>query len=653
MATAKTLAILAAAMSLAAPADVLASSRSGYSVAVPVSNQNMKECGGCDRVAAEVRRFDANRIFIGTGKYAGDRWSRADTMSRLKKNVQDFKARGFEVGVWNWTFWCVSTNGFTTMTGSDGWKSNGFACPLDPAFRQMAGDYLRDFAKCGPDLIMFDDDYRYGNLHGAALVCTCPLHMARIRKLLGEDVSPGELQKRAMTGGRNRYRDAWMSVNGAAFRDFAAEMRRRVDEVDPRIRLGLCAVMSLWDNDGVDAATIARILAGNTRPFLRLIGAPYWAVERLYYDGRLANVFEFVRMERSWCKGGDMEIFAEGDTYPRPRWRCPASYLELYDLAMRADGRLDGILKYGVDYSSAGEERGYALRHECNRALYAAVEAAFSGKQATGVRVYEEMNRLGDLEIEKEQEGTTKAFSVFGSPAAKLMSTCGIPTTWEGTGVVGVAFGPNVKYVPQAAFRQGLLIDAWAARILMAQGVDVGVRKWVSKRKVSREMDSGPEDSYSMDAFDAWEIETDPAARPLGYFVKGDGRFPSAYVYENAVGARFMVFAFDAYFNGGGMIRSNFRPRQIASGVKMLAGAPLPAFVDGGLDVYLMAKDAPDARAVGIWNTSSDALIAPEIRLDGAYATAEFINCTGRLEGAKAVLSNVPAWSFAGIVLKK
>ena len=35
--------------------------------------------------------------------------------------------------------------------------------------------------------------------------------------------------------------------------------------------------MSSWDIDGTNAYELAKILAGNTKPLVRLIGAPYWA----------------------------------------------------------------------------------------------------------------------------------------------------------------------------------------------------------------------------------------------------------------------------------------------------------------------------------------------------------------------------------------
>ena len=109
--------------------------------------------------------------------------------------------------------------------------------------------------------------------------------------------------------------------------------------------------------------SISKALAGDTKPIIRLIGAPYWAVDK-FLGNMLQDVVELERMESSWTSAEDIEIIAEGDTYPRPRYIVPSSLLEMYDMAMRIDGSHTGILKYMVDYNSTAEfETSYLTRH--------------------------------------------------------------------------------------------------------------------------------------------------------------------------------------------------------------------------------------------------------------------------------------------------
>lgn len=55
-------------------------------------------------------------------------------------------------------------------------------------------------AKCGVDLIMFDDDFRFGFRHG--MHCVCENHMSIIRSKLNENISVDEIRKKIFFGGK-------------------------------------------------------------------------------------------------------------------------------------------------------------------------------------------------------------------------------------------------------------------------------------------------------------------------------------------------------------------------------------------------------------------------------------------------------------------
>ena len=84
-------------------------------------------------------------------------------------------------------------------------------------------------------------------------------------------------------------------------------MRIAVDSINPDIRMAFCACMSSWDLDGVDAYTITKILAGNTKPLIRLSGAPYWAVNQAFGQ-RLQGVIEQERMARKILGRNKIEL---------------------------------------------------------------------------------------------------------------------------------------------------------------------------------------------------------------------------------------------------------------------------------------------------------------------------------------------------------
>ena len=340
-----------------------------YKISVPIVVRSCRRYTP-EAMLAEVKKFDAQRVFLALGYYQLDPENRKEDIEDLRTYCRIFKEAGLEVGAWIWTFGFQEKIPFHTMTllTGDVDDDDSMACPLDQDFLKFSYDYIRDIAGTGVDIIMFDDDFRYGIL-GETPACLCPLHVARINETLGEELTREELAEKILSGGKSKYRDAWIRVNGDGFRGFARNARAAVDSVDPTIRMGACACMTSWDIDGVTASELATILAGDTQPFVRLIGAPYWAVNRSW-GNFVQDVVELERMESAWTRFDGIEIFAEGDASPRPRISCPAAYLEAFDTAIRASGCTDGILKYGVDYcSEPGYENGYAVMHSRNRPL--------------------------------------------------------------------------------------------------------------------------------------------------------------------------------------------------------------------------------------------------------------------------------------------
>ena len=159
---------------------------------------------------------------------------------------------------------------------------------------------------------------------------------------------------------------------------------------------------------------------------------------------------------------------------------------------------------------------------------------------------------------------------------------------------------------------------------------------------------------------EAYSIQTDKCAEVISYFVKSNPYMftrkdptPAAYMYENGEGERFLVFSFNGYYNGEAMDRSYARARQISDAVQWLTGKKLPAFVYGNPDLYIMTKVSDGEMAVGLWNCSADYAMEPTVELDGEYRDVEFINCTGELQGDKVLLCDIPAFTFAAVVVKK
>ncbi len=249
-----------------------------YKISIPIMNCNVMRSDR-NRLLQEIRRFGAERVFLALDTYETDENKRAEVLKSLRDNCRFFQENGLEIGAWIWAFWVKNNRIFRNMRSIKGTEIRQAMCPTDEKFIEFATDYIRDIAKSGVSLIMFDDDLRYGFLSDSP-ACLCDRHIEMINEITGERSTREELEKYITSGTKNKFRDAYLQANGDAFRHFAIRVREAVNDVEPCIRVGICACMSTWDIDGTDAYELAKLLAGNTKPFARLIGAPYWAVKQ-------------------------------------------------------------------------------------------------------------------------------------------------------------------------------------------------------------------------------------------------------------------------------------------------------------------------------------------------------------------------------------
>ncbi len=618
-----------------------------YKISVPMTNYNIKRAGR-EKLLSEIRRFDAQRVFLALSCYETDENKKKRALEDLADNCAFFKSHGFEVGAWIWTFWIQAESSFRDMRTIQGKDIVGHKCPTDESFVRFACDYIRDIAKTGVDLIMFDDDFRYG-FQADAAACLCDGHIARINVLTGEEKTREELEAFITTGGKNKYRDAFLQVNGDVFREFSKAVRSAVDTVDENMRVGFCACMSSWDLDGTTADEIARLLAGNTKPFVRLIGAPYWGAMNAWGNS-LQDVIELERMESVWTRKGEIEIFTEGDAYPRPRCCTPASYVEGFDTALRAAGCMDGILKYGLDYTSnADYETGYAKFHERNRKLYADIDTYFTPKQSVGVRVYEGMRKIADAVTPTAVNDSIDVENIFFSKAARTLAYNSIPTVYEGMGVCGIVFDENARNLPLTTLENGLILDIAAAEILMQRGIDVGLEKIGGIAKGVNEEHFLCDDNYiATHGAICYDLVLKDNAEILSDAESENGKIPVSYRYENADGNRFLVLNFNTRNGSDKILKHYARARQYATQILWLCGQKLPAYCYGNPALYMQAKEKDGALAVGLWNFFADIAVEPVVELAKKYTEITFINCNGRMDSDKVYLTDIPAFGFTG-----
>ena len=621
-----------------------------YTVSVPLMNIRFRRQGR-ERLVEHLKALGAKRVFLALEADCLLSPKREAELAALPENVAYLKAAGFEVGAWLWAFYLSKERGYTRMEAPDGKRAVYTVCPMDEAYTADMGGLIRDIARCGVDLIQFDDDYRYG-FQDMGFGCTCPLHCQRIETLLGREVTPEELKDRLYGGGPGDLRDAFVRANGEALEQFAAAMRRYLDEAAPQVRMGFCSCITSWDLDGTTPDRISRLLAGNTRPFYRLIGAPYWAAMKAW-GNRLCDVIEIERSEAARREDADIEMYGEGDTFPRPRHKTPASFLEIFDTALRAAGCMDGILKYALDYSATADyETGYVAAAQRNAAAYDAIDRFFGGKTCVGVRCYDKPDKYRTFTVPEHIAGTDQAQHLAFSATSRFLVANSVPTVYEGMGVVGAAFGDDVLCVPDEALDRGMILDVSAAKRLTERGVDVGVTAFGEPFKAGSEVFEVHDEHVAIpNAARAVTLTLAPGAEMLSWYETEDGeKKPLSYEYENAAGQRFLVYAMEGYFGEQDWFRQYARQRQIDAFVRR-CGRWLPAFCPDCPELYVLAKTDGNQLAVGLWNIFPDRMLSPTVYVDQDYERVEAFGCEASLFGDFVTLSDIAPYDFAFLLL--
>lgn len=631
-----------------------------YKISIPVMLHDRLEK---EKILKILQECKAERIFLAAGVPSINPKERSKTLERLRELVPYFQKRGLEVGIWFWSFWRKGLDADEAedylMADGDGHlrfesgkeeKNSGFCCPAAPKAIAATMDIVTEFTAVGADLLLLDDDYRFG-FYDLDAGCFCKAHMKLYEKKFGKKVSRKEILAGIYEKRPNKTRRQVLDVLGESLENYALQIRKAADSINPKIRIGLCSVMSLWDTDGADSVRIAKILAGNTRPLIRLTGAPYWAAEKSW-GNRLWHAIELERMEYAWTKGNDIETMTEGDVYPRPRHRVPASYLEGFDTALRAAGVGDGILKYMLDYTSSIEyETVYVKRHQENFAVYSEISRIFLGKKAVGVRVYEYVNKLKECDLLEIENPKQYVQNQFFSVAARMLADNTIPVTYEKNDGAGIAFGENVRYLPESALDNGLILDIRGAKILMEKGIDVGIRK-IGQKIEADTLFYPEENEYVRSGYIgkmAYQLSIDESAVVVTY-ASGDGNDnPDAFLYQNGNGQRFLVYAFDAANLCEDRYRSYSMQRQLYTSIEWLAKAPLPVKCQGNPDLYIICKKSDTEMSIGLWNFFPDRIDKPIIELEQEYETVEFVNCAGEKHGKNIKLGTMQPYEFAFI----
>ena len=587
---------------------------------VPFLNSNLNEASRAVFLK-QAKRAKASRVWIALDRCS--LFDRGDHLGRLEANLRFFEGHGMDAGVWMQAFGfgeplSYEQCNWTRLKSATGITREVDAfCPEDPRFTAAYLAWVQDIARLSPALIMLDDDLCLSVRPGIG--CFCDRHMELLRKEVGDINDPIAL----FVGGNNKHRDAWLRVMGNTVRSFCKQVRQAVDAINPEIRIGLCAGYTSWDIEGTDPIELSKLLAGPTRPFFRLTGAPYWIATNRFPGQRLSAVIENARNQIAWCKDTSIELFAEADSYPRPCYHTPAMLIENFDIAMHACGVKS--LKYLFDYySSPSYETQYLKIHERNLPLYENIETAFAGSTPCGIRVFRPPHRIKEAVLPKPFAGEKPIMRTYFSKAAALLACHAIPMSYEGENDCAVAFGDDALYLD--SFSKKTVLDRSAALLLKEKGVDVGFEL------------GAPTDAPTFEFFEDERVllkNVDPNA-PFFDLILKDGATVKSRFDTQAVASfeyrNFLVLNFDAFSvnEASALFCSYARGNQL----QRFFGFPYPA-VCGYANLYSICATRENKHVVLLQNHSMDPVFDFDVILPRPCRSFLLTGAEGHLCGNK------------------
>ena len=603
-------------------------------------------------VLRDFRAAGISRLFVYPGRFLND-----PDLSKFPEVISFFHENEIEVGIWITTLGMGNplpkasqwrAEGYTSLHSVSGAVAGDAYCPRSEPFRKGILAFIKKLAELKPDMIMLDDDLTISARPGMG--CFCPAHMKAFEEKLGRPCTLDDLRQKIFCGGPTLERDTWLEMMGNDMRDFCRAVRKTIDEVDPSVRCGFCTGYTSWDIEGADAIELAKILAGDTKPFLRFTGAPYWSTKDAgrFDNQKLQTSIELTRAQKKWCEGEGIEVFHEGDTYPRPRFHVPASYLECFDIPLVAAGGMHRQ-KYMLDYHNPEPyEMGYLKHHRKNQPLCDFIEAHFEGKKEVGVQVCQHQRKIRLQELPAEFMGDRNIARTFFTPDATALVANGIPTTYDENPEAGVAFGEECRYLE--TLPKKLYTDVKGALILQERGFDCGIKTAEPIEAPGFEVFGEKRNWYFYKTRGGkyFNCALDEKAKVESILELDGYTVPGSYKYTCG-GTELLVLCADALtlHNNSDMLYSY--PRQ----AQLMEFFPKYPAIEGEPFVYTLVKRDEKETAVLFTNICEDAILDGVITLDQEYKEMEAFGIKATLKGDKILLDeDFHPYQSIAIVLK-
>jgi hypothetical protein len=507
------------------------------------------------------------------------------------------------------------------MVGDDGAESHACPCPLDATWKSYVGKLYGLFAQLEPEILYFDDDFRYHNHRPVAWGCFCPLHLAEMTRRTGKDYSREKLVERILTAEPQptEERAQWLELCGDSILEAARIVAEAVKESSPMTHMGLmCSNPDVHAAEGrrwldmVDALSVS-----GRQPFLRPSIGSY--SDNTYRDAaRGLGTMRKLRL----LLGSRMRITPELENSPFTRFSksvrltrlqialsmllaSPDITLDIHSFVETRfddDTAIDAMLRDSLGYFSG--LAAWAAECEKERGLQILWDGRFPmHRKANG-------NRMSDLRAPECWEG--------------VMDLLGFATTFHPDGVK-LASQSYLEERSDEEIRNLLkgkvLMDGDTAALLVKRGFgqEIGVKSCepiaaANYEEMSNVNFAGTFLNRDETTAEAYKYRLDPIEQAIVvsemFGPERSFSVPGMTLFKNASGGRIGIIPQSG--SRGDLYRVDFRgwKRQevLKKMLEWINQGPLPLFVEDAPNICPFRRDGEKTVLIGIANLSVDPL---------------------------------------------
>lgn len=517
-------------------------------------------------------------------------------------------------------------NDFDWRVDIEGKQSNGSACLRSEAWRRYLCEAYRLYASTHPAILWLEDDFKTF-MSGGGCFCQACLHA--FSQQVGDQLDRAALVQRIFAPGKpDPIRAAWIDFLGAEMVETCRRLERAVHSEHAATRLG---IMGSWSTDGRWWQEATQVLAGDTAPVSRPSLAPY-------VEGRatefIPDAFDIVKEMKAFGPGVEHCPELENSTYTPFSKSMRMTRLQMLLSQLLGNRSITMNLFDTVGTPMDGDPRVGKMLKKTRPCLDALASACGQGGTAKGVRIPWEPRAADHIHLHDGE--SLPALAGAGEGWAGALQGSGMPVTWDDA-PVAAATGRIVQALEHDALLTllggGLLLDGSAAAALDDMGYSryLGVKvagchhrydKALSAEEIVNDASGASPGTFidfrrynQKNMF--YALEPSKGSRVVSRYVNPDRepRFPATVLFQNELGGRVAVHAFDLSEPPSPSFMTWTRKHQLCAITRWLGRGRVDLVVEGGAWMVPLRRDYEDYVFVGILNCETDAWDSMQLTL--------------------------------------